>query len=82
MVCRIIWTQCLDVQVSGSEDKLKIPLISEQMSPLKESEGRRVDKAVAVQTLYLLHCFGVSDEFYHELTQVCIYITSCNQVCS
>ena len=24
-----------------------------------------------MQTLYLLDCFGVSDEFYHELTQVC-----------
>ena len=25
---------------------------------------------VTAKTLYLLDCYGVSDEFYHELTQV------------
>ena len=29
-----------------------------------------MDEYVALQTLYLLDGFGVSDEFYHELTQV------------
>ena len=62
--------ECVNVRVSGSEDTLTIPLISEQASTPKEPEGRRADEAVAVQTLYLLDRFGVSDEFYHELTQV------------
>ena len=31
---------------------------------------REVDEFCAMQTLYLLDRFGVSDEFYHELTQV------------
>ena len=31
---------------------------------------RKVDEATALQTLYLLDRFGVSDEFYHKLTQV------------
>ena len=30
-----------------------------------------VDDFCAMQILYLLDRFGVSDEFYHELTQVC-----------
>ena len=58
------------MRVSGSEDTLMIPLISEQASTPKEPEGRRADEAVAVQTLYLPDHFGISDEFYHELTQV------------
>ena len=62
--------ECVNVRVSGSEDTLTIPLVSEQASTPKEPEGRRADEAVAVQTLYLLDRFGVSDEFYHELTQV------------
>ncbi len=31
-----------------------------------------IDETVIMQTLYLLERFGVSDEFYHELTQVCM----------
>ena len=43
------------------------------------SPGRReVDEATALQTLYLLDRFGVSDEFYHELTQVRYKRTPCN----
>ena len=47
--------------------------------PLSDGEGsthsdapqqRNVDEAAALQTLYLLDRFGVSDEFFHELTQV------------
>ena len=62
--------ECVNVRVSGSEDTLMIPLIREQASTPKELEGRRADEAAAVQTLYLLDRFGISDEFYHELTQV------------
>ena len=57
--------ECLDMRVSGSEDTLKIPLVSEQASSPKESEGRQANGAVAVQTLYCQDRFGVSDEFYH-----------------
>lgn len=31
-----------------------------------------MDGYVALQTLYLHDRFGVSDEFYHELTQVIV----------
>ena len=34
---------------------------------------REVDEFCAMQTLYLLDRFGVSDEFDHELTQVYMY---------
>ena len=36
-------------------------------------QQRKVDEATALQTLYMLDRFGVSDEFYHELTQVRYY---------
>ena len=62
--------ECLDARVSGSEDRVKIPLMEEQVSQAKQPKTRQVDEAVAIQTLYLLDQFGVSDEFYHELTQV------------
>ena len=43
-----------------------------QVSPqLGRSSSRVVDDFCAMQILYLLDRFGVSDEFYHELTQVC-----------
>ena len=58
------------MSVTDSEDTLTIPLIKDYAIS-KEPRGRQVDEAVAVQTLYLLDRFGVSDEFYHELTQVC-----------
>ena len=35
---------------------------SEQHQPSNASEGRKVDEYVALQTLYLLDRFGVSDE--------------------
>lgn len=67
--------ECLDVRVSGSEDGVKISFTEEQASQAKQSKGKQVDEAIAVQTLYLLDRFGVSDEFYHELTQVhCIIL--------
>ena len=66
----VLVPECVNVRVSGSEDTLTIPLISEQASTPKEPEGRRADGAVSVQTFYLLDHFGDSDEFYHELTQV------------
>ena len=62
--------ECLDARVSGSEDRVKIPLMEEQVSQAKQPKIRQVDDAVAIQTLYLLDRFGVSDEFYHKLTQV------------
>ena len=36
---------------------------------------REVDEFSAMQTLYLLDRFGVSDKFYHELTQVIVVLT-------
>ena len=50
---------------------INVPL-SDSDQPSTTPEGRKVDEYVALQTLYLLDRFGVSDEFYHELTQVIV----------
>ena len=42
-------------------------------SPTSSEAQRKVDEATALQTLYMLDRFGVSGEFYHELTQVRCY---------
>ena len=42
--------------------------LSDSKQPSTTPERRKVDEYVALQTLYLLDRFGVSDEFYHELT--------------
>lgn len=39
-------------------------------SPTTSTETNSADLSKVMQTLYLLERFGVSDEFYHELTQV------------
>ena len=39
-------------------------------SPQPTTNTRIPDEFCAMQTLYLLDRFGVSDQFYHELTQV------------
>ena len=45
---------------------------SRNSSPDTASTAHHPDEFCAMQTLYLLDRFGVSDEFYHELTQVSI----------
>lgn len=52
---------------------ITVPLRDTTESPatvLDTQPMREVDEFSAMQTLYLLDRFGVSDEFYHELTQV------------
>ena len=62
----------LTVCTSISNEVINIPL-GESPEPPKDRSvqpAREVDELCAMQTLYLLDRFGVSDEFYHELTQV------------
>ena len=78
--------ECLDVRLSGSEERVKISFTEEQLSQPKQPKGRQVDEEIAVQTLYLLDRFGVSDEFYHELTQVqlvqyVVHVVLCQCTC-
>lgn len=64
----------LTVRSSVNDDSLTVPL-SDTSPPLPDTPPvREIDKFCAMQTLYLLDRFGVSDEFYHELTQVCIVL--------
>ena len=63
--------ESLNVRTSGSGEVISVPL-SDSKQPSTTPECRKVDKYVALQTLYLLARFGVSDEFYHELTQVIV----------
>ena len=60
------------VNVRTSE-VISVPL-SDSEQPSTTPECREVDEYVALQTLYILDRFGVSDEFYHELTQVIVFI--------
>ena len=56
------------------DESLTIPL-GDNSAPLPDTPlAREIDEFCAMQTLYLLDRFGVSDEFYHELTQVCILL--------
>lgn len=60
----------LTVWTSKSDEAISVPL-SGNITPLPDTHpAREVDEFCAMQTLYLLDRFGVSDEFYHELTQV------------
>lgn len=68
----------LTVRSSFNDDSLTVPL-SDTSPPLPDTPPvREIDKFCAMQTLYLLDRFGVSDEFYHELTQVCIVLLNKN----
>ena len=59
------------VQTSRSDEAISIPL-GDTIIPVPDTPPtREVDEFYAMQTLYLLNRFGVSDEFYHKLTQVC-----------
>ena len=49
-----------------------MPLSDSKQPSIITPECRKVDEFIALQTLYLLDRFGVSDEFYHELTQVIV----------
>ena len=61
----------LMVRTSKSDEAISIPL-NGSITPFHDTQpAREVDEFCAMQTLYLLDRFGVSDEFYHELTQVC-----------
>ena len=63
--------ESVSVRTSGSGEVINVPLSnSEQQQTSSSPEERKVDEYAALQTLYLLDRFGVSDEFYHELTQV------------
>lgn len=64
----------LTVRSSVNDESLTIPLNSTSPPHPDTPLAREVDEFCAMQTLYLLDRFGVSDEFYHELTQVCIFI--------
>ena len=70
--------ESVSVRTSGSGEVINVPLSDlEQHQSSSSPEERKVDEYVALQTLYLLDRFGVSDEFYHELTQVlcsCIHL--------
>lgn len=56
---------------STSDETITIPLGNTPTPSPVLQPTRQVDEFAAMQTLYLLDRFGVSDEFYHELTQVC-----------
>ena len=62
----------LIVRTSKSDEAISVPL-GGNITPLRDTQlhpAREIDEVCAMQTLYLLDRFGVSDEFYHELTQV------------
>ena len=62
----------LIVRTSKSDEAISVPL-GGNITPLPDTQlqpAREIDEVCAMQTLYLLDRFGVSDEFYHELTQV------------
>lgn len=68
----------LTVRTSVNDDSFTVPL-SDTAPPLPDTPPvREIDEFCAMQTLYLLDRFGVSDEFYHELTQVCIVLLNKN----
>ena len=68
----------LTVRSSVNDEALTITL-GGTSPPLSDTPlAREIDEFCAMQTLYLLDRFGVSDEFYHELTQVCIVLLKKN----
>ena len=64
----------LMLRSSACDEAITIPLGDSSsptiMSDIQPTTTREVNEFCAMQTLYLLDRFGVSDEFYHELTQV------------
>ena len=66
------------MHTSGPYVVINVPFPDPECQQLSRSpEGRKVNEHVALQTFYPLDRFGVSDEYYHELTQVlhmCIHI--------
>ena len=60
----------LMVQTSQNDEAISIPLGRTTIPVPNTQPAREVDEFGAMQTLYLLDRFGVSDEFYHELAQV------------
>ena len=46
----------------------------DSLTPTTSIGRKSADTPKVMQTLYLLERFGVSDEFYHELTQVCVCV--------
>ena len=63
----------MTVHTAHSNDQITISLGQEVNIPtVQKPPVREADKFVALQTFYLLNCFGVSDECYHEMTQVYI----------
>ena len=83
MVCGVInfglISESLNVRISGSGEVISVPLLDSEQ-PSTTPECRQVDDYVALQTLYLLDRFGVSDEVYHELTQVIVLEITCTRV--
>ena len=61
----------LTVRTSPNDEAISIPLDGTSTLLPDTQLAREVDEFCAMQTLYLLDRFGVLDEFYHELTQVC-----------
>ena len=61
----------LRVRTVHSEDQITIPDCSSDNTTTNTSVREAI---TALQTLYLLDRVGVSDEFYHELTQVCVHV--------
>ena len=71
--------ESITVRTVHSSDQVTIPLTQESAqansASIPKSPVREVDEFVALQTLYLMDRFGVSDECYHEITQVCFSIS-------
>ena len=66
--------EALTVRTMSSNDQLTISLGQSNKesgdSPGVSATVREADEFTALQTLYLLDRFGISDEVCHELTQV------------
>lgn len=58
------------IATSGEQISVHFGGGTSHSSPYPTTTTRIPDEFCAMQTLYLLDRFGVSDEFYHELTQV------------
>lgn len=78
--------ESITARTSNDGNELVIPLSSEGNHPsvvpaTSTAPSDRNSHSNVMQTLYLLERFGVSDEFYHELTQVrlkmCFWVLSC-----
>ena len=65
--------ESITTRTSNDGNELVIPLGSQQgkhPSLVPATSQLRLTGTATPMTLYLLERFGVSDEFYHELTQV------------